>query len=227
MTAFLAPLLMVVIAEMGDKTQLIAMAFGAKYKASQVLWGVLIGALLNHGMAVLVGTYLGEMIPLDFLGLAAGGLFLVFGVLALRLDKEEDEESEKPRFGPIATVALTFFLGEMGDKTQLTTLSMAVQYRAPLMVLGGAVSGMMIADSPGVLVGDMLLRKIPPKAIKLVSAAIFVGFGFVTLYEHLGPSTTTWAILAGAALLVAAGGWYIIRGWRTVETAAAKADEVA
>jgi putative Ca2+/H+ antiporter (TMEM165/GDT1 family) len=202
---------MVVVAEMGDKTQLIAMAFGAKYKASQVLWGVFIGALLNHGLAVLLGTFLGEYISLDFLGLAAGALFLVFGVMALKPDKDEDEDGVMSRFGPIATVALTFFLGEMGDKTQLTVLSMAMQYRAPLSVLGGAVTGMMVADSPGVLVGDMLLKRIPPKAIKFGSAAVFIGFGMVTLFEHLGSSLRTWLILAGAAVAVALGAWYILR----------------
>ncbi|HYF75990.1 MAG TPA: TMEM165/GDT1 family protein [Symbiobacteriaceae bacterium] len=227
MTAFVAPLLMVVMAEMGDKTQLLAMTFAAKYRAPQVLLGVFIGSLLNHGMAVGLGSYLGELIPLDLLGIAAGFLFLLFGVLALRQDKDDDEEGQEARFGPVATVALSFFLGEMGDKTQLTTLTMAVQYTAPLMVLGGAVAGMMIANSPGILVGDKLLRKVSPRTLRLVSAAVFVGFGMVQLYETLGAGARTWAILGASAAAVGLAAGLMLRSRRQAAEASSRANEAA
>lgn len=226
MTAFVAPLLMVVMAEMGDKTQLLAMTFAAKYRTPQVLLGVFLGSLLNHGMAVGLGAYLGELIPLDLLGIAAGFLFLLFGVLALRQEKDEDEEGQEGRFGPVATVALSFFLGEMGDKTQLTTLTMAVQYTAPLLVLAGAVSGMMIANSPGILVGDKLLRKVSPRTLRLISAVVFVGFGLVQLYESLGAGARTWAILAASAAAVGLAAALILRSQRQ-GAEASRVDEAA
>ncbi|HWI62694.1 MAG TPA: TMEM165/GDT1 family protein [Symbiobacteriaceae bacterium] len=226
MTAFLTPLMMVVMAEMGDKTQLLAMTFAAKYPARQVLLGVFLGALLNHGMAVGLGAYLGEIIPLGLLGLLAGILFLVFGLLALRVEKEEDEEPQAAKFGPVATVALSFFLGEMGDKTQLTTLTMAVQHKGALLVLAGAVSGMMIANSPGILVGDKLLRKVSPRTLRLLSSIVFVGFGLSQLYESLGAGTRTWLILSATAAGVAAIAFLMLRSQR-LDAARSQAKEAA
>ncbi|HYG59810.1 MAG TPA: TMEM165/GDT1 family protein [Symbiobacteriaceae bacterium] len=211
MAAIFSALFMVFAAEMGDKTQLIAMAFAARYRTSQVLWGVLIGSLLNHGIAVMVGSYLGEIIPMHLVGIGAAVLFLVFGVLALRPEQEGAGEEEKPRFGPVATVAMTFFLGEMGDKTQLTTLAMAVEYRLPLLVLTGAVLGMMAANAPAVLLGDWLCQKVAPRTIRMCSAAVFVIFGLVSLYESMGPGVTRMLVLAAAVAGVAAGAWYLMR----------------
>ena len=227
LTALITPLLMVVMAEMGDKTQLLAMTFAAKYPTRQVLLGVFLGALLNHGMAVGLGSYLGELVPLGLLGLIAGVLFLVFGLLALRVDKDDDEGEPEARFGPVATVALSFFLGEMGDKTQLTTLTMAVQYRAPLMVLAGAVGGMMIANSPGILIGDKLLRKVSPRSLKRISAVVFVGFGFAQLYESLGAGPRTWLILGAVAAVVGAIAFLMLRSQRAEAAKEATGEEAA
>jgi putative Ca2+/H+ antiporter (TMEM165/GDT1 family) len=215
------------MAEMGDKTQLLAMTFAAKYRTPQVLLGVFIGSLLNHGMAVGLGTYLGEIIPLGLLGVAAGFLFLFFGVLALRQENDDEEEGQTARFGPVATVALSFFLGEMGDKTQLTTLTMAVQYTAPLMVLAGAVAGMMIANSPGILVGDKLLRKVSPRTLRLISSVVFVGFGLVQLYESLGAGPRTWAILGASAAAVGLAATLILRSQHQETGAKGQANEAA
>lgn len=200
--AYLSALLMVVVAEMGDKTQLIAMAFASRYRASHVLWGVLIGSLLNHGIAVMVGTYLGEVLPLGAISVSAGALFLLFGVMALKPDKPEDDQDEPARFGPIATVALSFFLGEMADKTQLTTLTLSVEHRAPLLVLLGAVTGMMVANSPGIFLGEVLFRKLNPRLIRMGSAGVFLIFGAATLVESLGAGLWT-ALLIGTAVLAA------------------------
>ncbi|HYF93771.1 MAG TPA: TMEM165/GDT1 family protein [Symbiobacteriaceae bacterium] len=226
MTAFITPLLMVVMAEMGDKTQLLAMAFAARYRARDVLLGVFLGALLNHGIAVGLGAYLGEIIPLDLLGILAGFLFLVFGLLALRSEKGEEDEQKEARFGSVATVTLSFFLGEMGDKTQLTTLTMAVQYRLPLLVLAGAVSGMLIANSPGILVGDKLLRRVSPQTLRSISAAVFVGFGLVQLYENLRFGVWTWVILGASAAAVLGIALLMLRRQR-LEAAKARVDEAA
>jgi putative Ca2+/H+ antiporter (TMEM165/GDT1 family) len=210
--AFISTLLMVLVAEMGDKTQLIAMAFAAKYRWSQVLLGVLIGSLLNHGLAVTVGTYLGSWLPMNLFSLGAAVLFLVFGLLAVRPEKPEDEESvDRVRFGPVATVALSFFLGEMADKTQLTVLTLSIEYRTPLLVLLGAVGGMMAANAPGIFFGDYLLRKIPARWLKLGSAFLFIFFAGHTLYEGLGGGL--WMLALAAMIVLGAGtGAYAI--WR-------------
>lgn len=217
MSAFFSALFMVVVAEMGDKTQLIAMAFAARYRAPQVLWGVFIGSLLNHGMAVLVGTYLGEVVPLGLVSLGASLLFLVFGVLALRPEKEEAEEEEQGRFGPVITVALSFFLGEMADKTQLTTLTLAVEHRLPLFVLGGAVLGMMAANSPAVLLGDWLFKRISQRTIRLCSAGVFLLFGLISLYESQGL-----AAAAGAAGITAVVAAYMLKKGQPARAEAAR-----
>ena len=147
LSAFLFSVGAVVLAEMGDKTQLLAMAFASKYKASKVLIGVFLATVFNHGLAVAAGNYLTRFgsAQIWIQGIAALS-FIFFGLWTIRGDKLEGEENRATKFGAIGTVAVAFFLAEMGDKTQLATIAIATKFPAnPVGILMGTTMGMLIA----------------------------------------------------------------------------------
>ncbi|MGE5673508.1 MAG: TMEM165/GDT1 family protein [Mycobacterium leprae] len=227
MHAFLTAFAMVVLAEMGDKTQLLAMAFAAKYRAGQVMAGVLIATIFNHALAVLVGTYLGQLVPLKAVSIAAGLSFLVFGLWTIQGDTLGDEANKRSRFGPVITVTIAFFLAEMGDKTQLATVALAADYRSPLYVLLGTTAGMLVADGLAVLLGDWIARKVSQKLMKGVAAGIFILFGFITFYEAMGSGALTWGLL-GVLLVITAGiAWWLVRAGQIRQAALGEAAATA
>ena len=186
MEALMAAFLVVFLAEMGDKTQFIVMAFAAKYDWKQVFFGMSFGILVVHSLAVLVGTLVGGVIPVHVMSILASLIFIGFGIWTIRgADDDEEEDVHDSRFGPLLTVATTFIVGEMGDKTQFAALTMAAQYDSWFMVLVGAVLGMIVADSLGILAGTFLNRRLPAKQMRYLSAGIFLLFGLVGLFQAL------------------------------------------
>ncbi|SNS27802.1 Putative Ca2+/H+ antiporter, TMEM165/GDT1 family [Anaerovirgula multivorans] len=175
--------LFIIMAEMGDKTQMLAMAFATKYSLGKVLLGVFIGAALNHGLAALLGTYLTNVIPIHTIKLLAALAFIGFGLWSLKIEDNEEEETRSSRFGPILTVASAFFMGEIGDKTQLTVITLASQANYPLFILLGTVGGMIVTSAMGVFIGSMLGKKVPEVALKIASASVFILFGLLGLKE--------------------------------------------
>ena len=196
--SFLASLLFVMLAEMGDKTQLLAMAFATRFKPTTVLAAVFAATILNHGLAVVAGRLLTTVIPLEVISLAAALSFVLFGLWTLRGDSLEGEDAVQARYGPFFTVAIAFFIAELGDKTQLATISLAVRYPDPLAVLMGTTTGMVIADAFGIIVGIVLGRRLPEAAIRVLSASVFVFFGLTGAAVAL----RTWASLATTSVLV-------------------------
>lgn len=190
MTAFWASLVFVVLAEMGDKTQLLAMAFATKYRTSVVLWGVFAATALNHALAVLVGNYLTHFVPLQYIQIAAAVSFVFFGLWTIRGDQLEGED-KKFSFSPFWTVAIAFFIAEMGDKTQLATIALAAKYQAPIPTWLGTNVGMMIADVIGIVVGIVMHKHIPENAVKWGAALVFIGFGLVGIHENVSPQILT------------------------------------
>lgn len=184
MTAFLTSLAFVVLAEMGDKTQLLAMAFATRYRWQTVMWGVFVATIFNHLFAVLVGSYLTSIIPLSYIRLAAAASFILFGLWTIWGD-ELDGEDEKTGRSPFWTVAIAFFMAEMGDKTQLATVALAAQYATILPVWLGTTTGMLIADGIGIIFGIVLGKKIPERVVKWAAALIFIAFGLAGVYEAL------------------------------------------
>lgn len=182
MAIFLKALFLVVVAEMGDKTQLLAMAMASKYKAKHVLLGVLIATIFNHALAVLVGTYLNSIIPLEAVKLVAGFAFIVFGLWTIRGDAYEDDKQKKSKFGPILTVTIAFFFAEMGDKTQLMTIAIAADSIHPMLILAGTTCGMLVADSIGILGGAWMCKHVPDSYMKWIPGMIFLFFGTLTVY---------------------------------------------
>jgi Ca2+/H+ antiporter, TMEM165/GDT1 family len=182
MTAFLTSLAIVVLAEMGDKTQLLAMAFASRFRWQTVMWGVLVATAANHLFAVLVGNYLTNIVPLEYIKIAAAVSFIIFGLWTIRGDKLEGED-KKYNFSPFWTVAAAFFVAEMGDKTQLATVALAAEFNTIVPVWLGTTAGMLIADAFGIIVGIVLHKNIPEKQVKWFAAMVFIGFGLWGLYD--------------------------------------------
>ncbi|MDD5259815.1 MAG: TMEM165/GDT1 family protein [bacterium] len=185
MAALLKTLLLIFIAELGDKTQLLVLSFAAKYKPRVVFLAVITSTILLYLLAIAVGSVIGNIIPMQYLKWIVSLAFIGFGVWTL-LEKEEDEEAKKiSKFGPFLTVALAFFLAEMGDKTQLAAISLTSEMpRSAFYILAGAVIGMILADGLAILIGTVLHKKLPGKAIKISAGIIFIGFGLFNLLAY-------------------------------------------
>jgi putative Ca2+/H+ antiporter (TMEM165/GDT1 family) len=210
MTAYLASLGFVVLAEMGDKTQLLAMAFASRYKWQTVMWGVFVATLVNHLLAVVAGNYLTRLIPLSYIQIAAAASFILFGLWTLRGDILEGED-KRFNYSPFWTVAVAFFFAEMGDKTQLATVALATQYQSIVGVWLGTTSGMLVADAIGIIVGIVLGKRIPERFIKWFSAIIFIAFGVIGLYQTLPKYLLTFPIVGGFLGLVALLTFIVVR----------------
>ncbi|MHB9098569.1 MAG: TMEM165/GDT1 family protein [Syntrophales bacterium] len=202
MTAFLFSLGFIVLAEMGDKTQLLAMAFATRYKASTVLWGVFAATICNHFFAVLAGNYLTSIVPIHYVQIAAAVSFILFGLWTVRGDELEGED-RRFNFNPFWTVAIAFFIAEMGDKTQLATVTLAAKYQSVIPVLTGTTIGMLIADAIGIVIGIVLGKRIPERLVKWIATCIFIFFGVYGLYEYLPPELLTVPISIGSLSLIA------------------------
>lgn len=188
LTAFWVSLIYVFIAEMGDKTQLVALAFATKYKAWVVLLGVFIATLLVHLFSVFLGEAVALALPIFWIKIVSGVAFIIFGLWTLRGDKLDDEETNKiQRFGPLMTVAITFFLAELGDKTMLVTITVASEQRDFWGVWLGSTIGMVLADGLAIIVGRVMGARLPEKLIKYGATAVFLLSGIYTLYEAFRP----------------------------------------
>lgn len=186
MTAFWVSLVIVFVAELGDKTQLVAMAFATRYSTRVVLGAVLVATLLVHLLSVFLGESASALLPVFWVQVVAGFSFLFFGAWTLCGDSLDDEETRRTsRFGPFLTVALTFFLAELGDKTMLTTISVATQYPSFTGVWLGSSLGMVLADGGAIAAVRLLGRRLPEKAIRIGAALIFFASGTVTLWHAL------------------------------------------
>mgnify|MGYP002145700236 FL=1 len=185
MDAFLATFVMIFLAELGDKTQLIVMAFAAKYCWRQVLAGMTLGIFAVHALAVGVGSFVGELLSPERMTLIASLIFLYFGYWTLRGGDEAEETAADSCYGPVLTVATSFFVGEMGDKTQFAAMTLAAQWQAWLPVLAGAVLAMVLADGLGLVAGSCLKRFLAPRRMRLLSGVIFLAFGAAGLAQFL------------------------------------------
>ena len=187
MTVFLTTLGLIGAAEMGDKTQLLTLALAARFPLRAVLGGVLVATLLNHALAVAVGGAALLVVPASLLQ-AAGLSFIGFGLWTLRGDRLTGNEER--RVGPpLVTVAVSFFLAEMGDKTQLATAVLAAQATSLVPVWLGSVLGMILADGLAVAVGHLLGRRLPERPVKIGAAALFLLFGILLLGTRTASDT--------------------------------------
>ena len=183
MEAFLVSTGVVALAEIGDKTQLLAFILAARFKKPlPIIAGILVATLVNHGLAGALGAWITAMISSEILRWVLGLSFIGMAIWTMIPDEIEEEETKVAKqFGVFGATLVTFFLAEMGDKTQLATVAMAAHYATPLVVVIGTTLGMLIADVPAVFVGDKLAARIPMKLVHLVAAAIFALLGGATL----------------------------------------------
>ena len=173
----------VALAEIGDKTQLLAFILAARFKKPiPIIAGILVATVINHGLAGALGAWITSAISPEILRWVLGASFIGMAIWTLIPDEiEEDETLVAKRFGVFGATLITFFLAEMGDKTKIATVAMAAHYAQPLMVVIGTTLGMLIADVPAVFVGDKLAHKIPMKLVHGIAAAVFAVLGVATL----------------------------------------------
>jgi putative Ca2+/H+ antiporter (TMEM165/GDT1 family) len=175
----------VALAEIGDKTQLLAFILAARFKKPvPIIAGILAATLINHGLAGALGAWITSVISPEVMRWALGLSFLGMAIWTLIPDKIEEEETQvAQRLGVFGATFITFFLAEMGDKTQIATIALAAHYGAPLMVIAGTTLGMLIADVPAVFVGNKFATKIPMKLVHSIAAGIFAIMGILTLLQ--------------------------------------------
>jgi putative Ca2+/H+ antiporter (TMEM165/GDT1 family) len=185
LTPFLASTGVVALAEMGDKTQLLAFILAARFKKPvPIILGILIATLLNHGIAGALGAWITSVVSPDVMRWVLGLSFIAMAIWTLIPDEiEEDETAVAQRFGVFGATLITFFLAEMGDKTQIATVALAAHYNAALIIVAGTTLGMMIADVPAVFIGNRFAEKIPLKLVHSIAAAMFAIMGVLTLLK--------------------------------------------
>lgn len=181
--AFLVSTGVVALAEMGDKTQLLAFVLAARFRRpAPIIAGIFAATLVNHGLAGALGAWITTALGPEVLRWVLGISFLGMALWTLVPDEiEKDEAKAARRFGVFGATLVTFFLAEMGDKTQLATVALAAHYAAAWVVVAGTTLGMLIADVPAVFLGDRFSAKVPMKLVHGIAAALFALLGVATL----------------------------------------------
>ncbi len=183
MEAFLVSTSIVALAEMGDKTQLLALVLAARFrKPWPIVLGIFVATVLNHALAGAAGAWVTTVLGPQVLRWVLGVSFIAMAVWMLIPDKLEDGETgAAPRWGVFGTTVVAFFLAEMGDKTQIATVMLAAQYSAWVWVVVGTTLGMMLANAPVVWLGERITRRVPLRTVHGVSALIFLVLGVLAL----------------------------------------------
>lgn len=173
----------VALAEMGDKTQLLAFILAARFKKPlPIIAGIFCATVVNHGLAGALGAWITSLVTPDILRWVLGVSFLGMAAWTLVPDKIEEEETQiAKQMGVFGATLVTFFLAEMGDKTQFATIALAAKYSSPIWVVVGTTLGMLIADVPAVFVGDRFAAKIPMKLVHSIAAVMFAVMGVLAL----------------------------------------------
>ena len=184
MEAFLVSTGIVALAEIGDKTQLLALVLAARFrKPWPIVAGIFVATIANHAMAGALGAWLTTLISPQALRWILGVSFIAMAGWMLIPDQLDDEvaDGRLPRFGVFGTTVMLFFLAEMGDKTQIATMMLAARYDAWFGVVAGTTLGMMLANAPVVWLGARVTRLVPLRVVHIVSALIFAGLGLAAL----------------------------------------------
>ncbi|MFM9036522.1 MAG: TMEM165/GDT1 family protein [Actinomycetota bacterium] len=187
MSAFLLSFGVIFVAELGDKSQLMAMAFAARYKAWPVLIGISIATAFTHAISVGIGAVVGAQLPTDTIAIIAGIAFLVFAAWTLRGDRLDDDEvdaADRKNRNAIVAASVAFFLAELGDKTMLATITLATKEGVVGTWLGSTL-GMVAADALAIIVGQQLGARLPERTIRIGASVLFVVFGVVLILEGM------------------------------------------
>jgi len=177
MTGLWISFAVVALAEMGDKTQLVALTLASRYRRPwTVMLGILVATVLNHALAASIGAHAASALPRSWLAWALGLSFIAFGFWTLVPDRAGSTAAPS-RWGPLLTSAAVFFVAEMGDKTQLATLALGARFESTLAVTAGTTLGMLAADGLAVFAGERLTARVPMRVVRWLAAALFFAFG--------------------------------------------------
>ncbi|MET0199773.1 MAG: TMEM165/GDT1 family protein [Rhodococcus fascians] len=209
LSALLLSFAVIFVAELGDKSQLMAMTFALRYKWYVVIGGITIATTVTHLVSVAVGHFLGLSIPTHLISIVAGVAFVVFGLWTLKGDKLSDDEGDKAskvtRSAFIA-IASAFFLAELGDKTMLATVTLAADNNWAGVWIGSTV-GMVAADALAIVVGAVLGKHLPERIIQFGAAILFFVFGVSLFFEGVMPGTSAPVIAGGVVLVLSVAVW--------------------
>jgi Ca2+/H+ antiporter, TMEM165/GDT1 family len=185
--AFLTSTVLVAVAEIGDKTQLLSFVLAARLrKPGAIIAGIFVATVLNHALAGSVGVWLAQMISPQWLPWITGMVFIAFGLWTLHPDSLDDDP-KMHRAGAFVTTTIAFFIAEMGDKTQLATVALGAQFQGALVaVVMGTTIGMLLANVPAVLIGERLAQRLPLTTIRWIAAALFIATGALTIWGAPG-----------------------------------------
>jgi putative Ca2+/H+ antiporter (TMEM165/GDT1 family) len=185
MEAFLSSTLAVAIAEIGDKTQLLALFLVTKYGRPYIIsLGVLLATLLNHALSAWFGAWLGDKLPAEYIPWIISASFIAVAIWLLIPDKEDDDMGKFSQYGPLVATCILFFLAEIGDKTQIATVILAAQYQAQVVwVIVGTTLGMLIANVPVIFAGKWLMQRIPLALAHKCAFVLFVLLAILTLIK--------------------------------------------
>ncbi len=183
MEAFLVSTGLVALAEIGDKTQLLAFILAAKYrKPWPIVLGILVATIANHGLAGIFGTWITTLVSPQTLQWLLGGSFIAMAVWTLIPDKFAEEDAALVKQGVFLATLVAFFLAEMGDKTQVATVALAANYQALYSVVLGTTVGMLLANVPAVILGNKIADKMPVRLVHTIAALMFLVLGLVVLF---------------------------------------------
>jgi putative Ca2+/H+ antiporter (TMEM165/GDT1 family) len=187
MEALLTSTAVVALAEIGDKTQLLAIVLATRFKRpAPIILGILIATLANHFLAAFVGQTVANILDGHWFRYVIAISFILMAAWTLIPDKFEDEEQKVGRFGAFLTTLIAFFCVEMGDKTQIATVALGAQFQAVGWVTVGTTLGMMIANVPAVLLGNELIKRVPLKTVRIIAALLFLAIGLWLLVQTAG-----------------------------------------
>jgi putative Ca2+/H+ antiporter (TMEM165/GDT1 family) len=189
MDVYLISTLLVTLAEMGDRTQLLSVMLASRYrKPVPILAGVLVATIANHSLAALAGFYLSSILQAAWFKYAVSISFIAMALWALVPDKEDDDAARPRRWrmGVFLTTVVSFFLVEIGDKTQVATVALAARYHDVLVVAAGTTTGMMLANIPAVFLGHAVTRVLPIHALRIAAAVLYLILGVVGVATTAG-----------------------------------------
>lgn len=181
MVIFFAVLGAVAFAELGDKTQFLAIALASKYRWQPLFLGISLSILLLMGLAVLAGGYLLTLLPTVVVKIVAGSIFLLFAILSWLDRGEKKKQAQGKELPAFWTAFLSFFLSEFGDKTQLLTMALAAEYRQPLLIWVASSCALIIVDGFALFLGNRLGKWLPRKALRYAASVLFFVFGVLTI----------------------------------------------
>lgn len=187
MHVLMTSIVIVALAEMGDKTQLLAIILAARFgKPVPIIAGIFVATLANHAIAAFAGTALASLLDGPWFRYGVAASFVAMAGWALVPDKADDESGQWHRFGPFVTTCIAFFIVEIGDKTQVATIALGARFMSVAWVTMGTTIGMMIANVPAVYMGQTLVKRVPLRTVRIVVALLFLGLGLLLGAETAG-----------------------------------------